>query len=215
MYPVLCPRCGLEVCYFRADRTGPYCGECGWNLDSVSELRLKDHSLFLITLSLPPLVTILTLIYGDSWRWALLLFGVSSVLATLAFFAGKKQLKRMHGLVTVVSQKRGANLSSDTQEAPPTRVLAYEEFLRQCPRQLRPLGTNPVAIWIMHVVFGLLLFMSSRPLFSTTYRLQHFSGTRTLHSGKRFGHWPVVLVLESLEARAATTSPTQRGDLSG
>lgn len=174
MYPVLCPRCGLDVCYFRADRTGPYCGECGWNLDSVSEPRLKDRSLLPITLSLPPLVTIMTLVYGGSWRRALLLFGASSVLATLAFFAGKKQLKRMQSLVTAVSQKRDANLSSDTQEASPTRVLAYEEFLRQCPRQLRPLGTNPVAIWIMYIVFGLLLFVSVRPLFSATYRLRQF-----------------------------------------
>ena len=176
VFPVLCPRCGLDICYFIAGGTSPYCAGCGWNLDRVSKPRLTNPMGFLAIRSLPVLLTIIALLESASRRSVFLIFGISSALAILGEFGIRKNLKRMTSVVKTVSQKPGADLSSATPVTRPARVVAYEEQLRRHPRELRPIGKRWIATWSVHVIFAALLFIPVRPLFSAAYRLQDFQG---------------------------------------
>jgi hypothetical protein len=176
VFPVLCPRCGLDICYFVAGETSPYCAGCGWNLGRVSKPRLTNPVGFLAIRSLPVLLTIVGLLGSATRRSVLLIFGTSSVLAILGELAARKNLKRMTGIVRAVSQKPGADLSSAIPATRPARVVAYEAQLRRHRRDLRPIAKCWIAIWSVHVIFAALLFIPARPLFSAAYRLQDFPG---------------------------------------
>jgi len=178
MYPVLCPRCGIGVSYFRRDGVGPYCGECGWNLDWISEIPRKQNWFSLTAiLAFPLLISILALVvYGASLRGALLAFGVSSIMAALGFFGETKQRRRAETLLNTVAKKHGADLSSSAPDAPPDKVLACEDSLRAGPRHVRFRSSNRVVMWVARILPLILFYASVRPLYNTEYRLERFPG---------------------------------------
>src|SRR6266567_3205543 len=111
MYPVLCPRCGIGVSYFRKDRVGPYCGECGWNLEWVSQVSRKPDWFFLkAILACILLIAISALMHAISWRGASFLCGTFCAMTLLTFFGATKERRRAENLVNTVAQKQGADL---------------------------------------------------------------------------------------------------------
>jgi uncharacterized protein (DUF983 family) len=177
MYPVLCPRCGIGVSYFRRDHVGPYCGECGWNLDLVSEYsRKQDWSFIKMSLAWVLLIAISALLYAISWRWPSFLCGALCVLTPLIFFAATKERSRAENLVNTVARKPGADLFSNAPDAPPGKVLACEVSLRAGPRYVRFKSSNRVVMWIASILPLTVFYASARPLFITEYRLDRFPG---------------------------------------
>jgi hypothetical protein len=176
VFPVLCPRCGLDICYFEKGQIGPYCASCGWNLDFVSRARLNNTSGFWAVRSLPALFALLALLQSASWRSVLLTFAISSLLAVIGEFVGRKNLKRMANIVAAVSEKPGADLSSNAPDAPPDKVLAREVSLRLGPRHVRFKSSARVVMWIASILPTTILYSSVRPIFITEYRLDRFPG---------------------------------------
>jgi hypothetical protein len=177
MYPVLCPRCGIGVSYFRRDQVGPYCGECGWNLDWVTQVSRKPDWFFLkASLVGIFLITISAFMHAISWRGASFLFGIFCFTALLTLFGATKERRRAENLVNSVAQKHGADLSSNAPDVPPDRVLACEVSLRAGPTHVRFKSSNRVVMWIASILPLTLFCVSVRPLFNTEYRLERFPG---------------------------------------
>jgi hypothetical protein len=177
MYPVLCPRCGIEVSYFRRDQRGPYCGECGWNLNSVTEYSRKpDRSLIKISLACVLLMAIAALFHAISWRVASLYCGVLLVSSVLLRLGLARERGRAENLTNTVAQKHGADLSPNAPDAPPGRVLACEASLRAGPRHVRFKSSNRVITWTASILPLTILYSSVRPIFITEYRLGRFPG---------------------------------------
>jgi len=177
MYPVLCPRCGIGVSYFRRDYIGPYCGECGWNLNSVTEYSRKpDRSLIKISLACVLLMAIAALFHAISWRVASLYCGVLLVSSVLLHLGLARERGRAENLTNTVAQKHGADLSPNAPDAPPGRVLACEASLRAGPRHVRFKSSNRVITWTASILPLTILYSSVRPIFITEYRLDRFPG---------------------------------------
>jgi|SRR5580704_7928102 hypothetical protein len=177
MHPVLCPRCGIGVSYFRRERVGPYCGECGWNLDWVSTISRRPNWFFLkALLACGLLIPTQTLTHEISWRGAVLEFGVLSIIAAFLYLGLTKQRKRAENLVNRIAQKQGADLSSNSPNDPPERVLACEESLRANPPKVRFYFPNRTVVLLARILPLILVYLAARPLFYTGYRLDGFRG---------------------------------------
>jgi hypothetical protein len=177
MYAVLCPRCGIGVSYFRRDHIGPYCGECGWNLDLVSEYSRKQDWRFLKTyLICVAFIGVSVLMRAASLRLALILCGILCPMAVLTFLGQTKERRRAENLVNTVAQKHGTDLSSNAPDAPPDRVLACEVSLRAGPRHVRFKSSARMVMWVASILPLTILYSSVRPIFITEYRLDRFPG---------------------------------------
>lgn len=177
MHPVLCPRCGIGVSYFRRERVGPYCGECGWNLGWVSAISRRPNWFFLkALLACGLLIPIQTLTREISWPGAALEFGVLSSVAALLYLGLTKQRKRAENLVNTIAQKQGADLSSNSPNDPPEKVLACEESLRASPPKVIFYSLKRTVVWLARILPVILVYVAARPLFYAGYRLEGFRG---------------------------------------
>jgi hypothetical protein len=178
-FPVLCPRCGVSVSFFRKDGFSPYCAECGWNLDFVSKVTRDRRRLVPIFFGLPFLIALAARVYGASLRGTLITFMVVIVLAAFAYARARKLSQRACGLVDLIARKPGADISSNAPDESPAKVLACEAALRASPPKVGFGRFSPMFIlfiWILRIFPAALVFLTLRSLFDVGYRLPSSPG---------------------------------------
>jgi hypothetical protein len=193
MHPVLCPRCGADLSFFRPHQTRRYCGECGWNVAWVCEVEQKQNIPLLV--ALPVLVSILALFYGTRWPGVLVAFSLSSAFVVVAFFSLRKRRQRARDLAVSIGKKPGSDLSSLAPDSPPEQILARESDLRANPPRVSLHSPNPWIVWTARILLGLFVFVTARPLFAVEFRLEQFPGPWLYigETGLALGLWALTL----------------------